>query len=50
MADSFVNSIILYDDRLEFYFNFKEHAETLTLEELSNISDADCEAPPTKRL
>lgn len=49
MVDSFVNSIIVYDDRLEFYFNFKEGAQTLTLEELTNSSDVDCKAPPTKR-
>lgn len=29
LIDSFVNAVILYDDRIEFYFNFKEGAKTL---------------------
>ncbi len=39
LVDSFVNSIILYDDRIEFYFNFRKGAVTLTLKELKNGSD-----------
>ncbi len=39
LVDSFVNSIILYDDRIEFYFNFRKGAVSLTLEELKNGSD-----------
>lgn len=50
LVDSFVNSIVLYDDRIEFYFNYKEGAKTLTLEELSKSSDLLNSAPPNKRL
>ena len=49
MVDCFVNSVILYDDRIEFYFNFKEGANTLTIKELSNSSDMVGSAPPTKK-
>lgn len=33
LVDSFVNSIILYDDQIEFFFNFKKGAKTLSLED-----------------
>lgn len=46
LVDSFVNSIVLYDDRIEFFFNYKEGAKTLTLEELSKSSDLLNSAPP----
>lgn len=49
MVDCFVNLVILYDDRIEFYFNFKEGANTLTIKELSNSSDMVGSAPPTKK-
>ena len=39
LVDSFVNSIILYDDRIEFYFNFKKGAKTLSLTDLDKGSD-----------
>ena len=39
LVDSFVNSIILYDDRIEFYFNFRKGAASLTLKELKKGSD-----------
>ena len=39
LVDSFVNSIILYDDRIEFYFNFKKGAKTLSLTDLEKGSD-----------
>ena len=48
LVDSFVNSIVLYDDRIEFFFNYKEGAKTLTLEELSKSSDLLNSAPPIK--
>lgn len=49
LIDSFVNAVILHDDRIEFYFNFKEGAKTLSLEELENRSDLATFAPPAKR-
>ena len=39
LVDSFVNSIISYDDRTEFYFNFKKGAKTLSLTDLDKGSD-----------
>lgn len=48
LVDSFVNSVILYDDRIEFYFNYNEGARTLTLEELSKSSDLLASAPPLR--
>lgn len=43
LVDSFVNSIILYDDRIEFYFNYRKDAISLTKSELnkgSNLLDS----------
>jgi len=34
LVDSFVNSIVLHDDRIEFYFNFKKGAKELSLDDL----------------
>ena len=39
LVDSFVNSIISYDDRIEFYFNFKKGVKTLSLTDLDKGSD-----------
>lgn len=39
LVDSFVNSVVLYDDRIEFFFNYKDGAKTLTLDELGKSSD-----------
>ena len=46
LVDSFVNSIILYDDRIEFYFNFKKGAKTLSLADLEKGSDMLDPLPP----
>lgn len=48
LVDSFVNSIILYDDRMEFYFNFKKGAKTLSLADLEKGSDTLDSLPPKK--
>lgn len=48
LIDSFVNSIILHDDRIEFYFNFKKGARTLSLTDLEKGSDT-LDALPPKR-
>ena len=47
IIDSFLNSMILHDDRIEFYFNFKKGAKTLSLEELKKSSDLLNVLPPT---
>ena len=39
LVDAFVNAIIVYDDRIEFYFNYRDGAETLSLKDLDNCSD-----------
>ena len=48
LVDSFVNSVILYDDRIEFYFNFKKGAKSLSLEDLAKGSDTLDSLPPRK--
>ena len=50
LVDSFVNSVVLYDDRIEFFFNYKDGAKTLTLDELSKSSDLLNSAPPNSSL
>lgn len=49
IIDSFLNSMVLHDDRIEFYFNFKKGAKTLTLDELQNGSDLLNVLPPKKK-
>jgi len=46
LVDSFVNSIILYDDRIQFYFNFKKGAKSLSLSDLEKVSDLPDSVPP----
>lgn len=48
LVDIFVNSIILYDDRIEFYFNFKDGAKTLSKSDLGKSSDLLSSLPPEK--
>lgn len=49
LIDSFVNAVILYDDRIEFYFNFKEGAKTLKKEDLEKGSDLFALTPPKRK-
>ncbi len=46
LIDSFVNAVILYDDRIEFHFNYKDGAKELSLDELNNVSDLSSLTPP----
>ena len=39
LVDAFVNSIIVFDDRIEFYFNYRDGTETLSLKDLDKCSD-----------
>ena len=48
LVDTFVNAVILYDDRIEFYFNFKNNAKVLTKDDLEKGSDLFAYAPPFK--
>ena len=45
LIDTFVNSIVLYDDRIDFYFNFKDNAKSLALSELNTVSDLSSSSP-----
>ncbi len=49
LVDSFVNAVILHDDRIEFYFNFKESAKTLSLKDLEESSDMLDSLPPNQK-
>ena len=49
LIDTFVNSVVLYDDRIDFYFNFKDNAKSLTLSELNTVSDLSSLSPPRRR-
>ncbi len=46
LVDSFVNAIILYDDKIEFYFNFKYGATVLKKDDLEKGSDLFALTPP----
>lgn len=46
LIDTFVNSVVLYDDKIDFYFNFKDNAKSLTLSELNTVSDLSSSSPP----
>ncbi|MBR3803084.1 MAG: hypothetical protein IKK37_06520, partial [Clostridia bacterium] len=48
LVDCFVNSVILHDDRIDFYFNYKEGAKTLSLKKLKKSSDMLTDFPPNK--
>jgi len=50
LVDAFVNSIIVFDDRIEFYFNYRDGVETLSLKDLDKCSDlVDPLRPKTSR-
>ncbi len=46
LIDTFVNSVVLYDDRIDFYFNFKDNGKSLALSELNTVSDLSSSSPP----
>ena len=52
LIDSFVNVIVLYDDRITFTFNYKEGSKTITFAELEREglgSDLTALAAPIKK-
>lgn len=49
LIDSFVNAVVIYDDRILITFNYKDGEKTIKFSELSG-SNLDCNAPPTKPL
>lgn len=53
LIDSFVNAIVLYDDKMLLTFNYKEGTKTITFDEVATAvnneasgSDMDCLAVP----
>ena len=52
MIDTFLNSVYVYDDKIVFTYNFRDHAETVTLDEIEYVfcSDVnDCPPPINPR-
>ena len=51
MIDTFLNSVYVYDDKIVFTYNFRDHAETVTLDEIEYVfcSDVNDCPPPTKK-
>ena len=52
MIDTFLNSVYVYDDKIVFTYNFRDHAETVTLDEIEFVfcSDVnDCPPPINPR-
>ena len=49
IIDTFLNSVYVYDDRIVFTYNFRDHAETVTLDEIEYVfcSDVNDCPPPT---
>lgn len=46
LIDTFVNVVVLYDDRIKFIFNYKGGAKTVTFKELEESSDLFASARP----
>lgn len=44
--ESIEGQLVLYDDKIDFYFNFKDNAKSLTLSELNTVSDLSASSPP----
>lgn len=40
IIDSFLHSIVLYDDRLIISFNYREHPKTIMLDDILNHIDS----------
>lgn len=48
LIDTFVNSVILHDNRIDFYFNYTDNVKSLSVSELNNVSDLASPSPPKK--
>lgn len=47
MIDTFLNSVYVYDDKIVFTYNFRDHAETVTLDEIEYVFCSDVnDCPP----
>ena len=51
MIDTFLNSVHVYEDKIIFTYNFRDHAETVTLDEIEYVfcSDVNDCPPPNRR-
>ena len=51
MIDTFLNSVYVYDDKIVFTYNFRDHAATVTLDEIEYVfcSDVNDCPPPSKK-
>ena len=51
IIDTFLNSVYVYDDRIVFTYNFRDYAETITLDEIEYAFCSDVnDSPPPKHL
>ena len=50
IIDTFLNSVYVYEDKIVFTYNFRDHAETVTLDEIEYAfcSDVHKSTPPEK--
>ena len=51
MIDTFLNSVYVYEDKIIFTYNFRDHTETVTLDEIEYVFCSDVnDCPPPKHL
>ena len=48
LIDTFVNAVVLYDDKLLFYLNYKKNSFSVKVEDIESLSDSLLSAPPRK--
>ena len=48
MIDTFLNAVYVYEDKIVFTYNFRDHTETVTLDEIEYVfcSDINDCSPP----
>lgn len=46
LIDTFVNSVVLYDDKIDFCFNYTDNVKSLSVSELNTVSDLASLSPP----
>ena len=48
LVNTFVNSVVVYKDKIELVFNYREGTETVPFDRLINVSDTYLDTPPNK--
>ena len=48
LINTFVNSVFVYDDRINFYFNYKDDVKSFKRNDTDSLSDLDSFTPPKK--